>query len=243
MILLVDADIVLWKMSYVNEVEYDWGNGIKSKTLNTDMAIDQMYHFLNRMQRKTGAEGYINCFTSSPNFRYEVLPTYKHNRSGTSKPDLFPTLKADLIEHTQVLQMPHLEADDVMGIYGSKEPDKYIIASIDKDLKQIPAWHYNWDSKELFEVTEEEGDHFFYTQILKGDSVDGYGGCPYIGEKRAAKILAECETHEDYWDAIVEAYEAKELTEQDAIQQARVARILRHTDYDWETKEPILWTP
>ncbi len=30
---------------------------------------------------------------------------------------------------------------------------------------------------------------------------------------------------------------------EDALQTARVARILRHTDYNFKTKEPILWQP
>jgi DNA polymerase-1 len=41
----------------------------------------------------------------------------------------------------------------------------------------------------------------------------------------------------------VEAYAKKNLTADDALVQARVARILRHTDYNFKTKEPILWTP
>jgi hypothetical protein len=45
------------------------------------------------------------------------------------------------------------------------------------------------------------------------------------------------------WELIVEAYAKKDLTEADALQQARVARILRFDDYDFNKKKPILWTP
>ena len=41
----------------------------------------------------------------------------------------------------------------------------------------------------------------------------------------------------------MEAFEKKGLTEDDALLQARVARILRASDYDFKKKEPIMWTP
>jgi DNA polymerase-1 len=42
---------------------------------------------------------------------------------------------------------------------------------------------------------------------------------------------------------VVPAYEAKGLTADDALVQARVSKILQHTDYNFTRKEPILWTP
>ena len=38
------------------------------------------------------------------------------------------------------------------------------------------------------------------------------------------------------------AFEKKGLTESDALVQARVARILRASDYDFAAKKPILWS-
>lgn len=133
-----------------------------------------------------------------------------------------------------------LEADDVMGILMTKYPGKYILASIDKDLRQIPGQHYNWDKDEFKEVSLDEGNLFFYTQILTGDPTDGYSGCPNIGPKRAERILASAK---DVWKAIVKTYEAKGLTEWDAIVTARVARILRASDYNFKTGKIRLWKP
>ena len=45
------------------------------------------------------------------------------------------------------------------------------------------------------------------------------------------------------WQVVVETYASKGLTEEEALQQARVARILRHTDYDVEKEEVVLWKP
>jgi hypothetical protein len=40
-----------------------------------------------------------------------------------------------------------------------------------------------------------------------------------------------------------EAYEKKKLTAEDALRNARLARILRWDDWDRKKKEPILWRP
>src|SRR5690606_15306825 len=92
------------------------------------------------------------------------------------------------------------------------------------------------------EVSEEEADRYFYMQVLTGDPTDGYSGCPGIGPKRAERLLDGVGL-EDMWSVIVETYEAKGLTEEDALQQARVARILRKNDYDFKNKSPMLWAP
>jgi DNA polymerase-1 len=78
-----------------------------------------------------------------------------------------------------------------------------------------------------------------------GDPADGYKGIPGVGLKRAAKILDQAEDGEpqEFWSLIVEAYEARGLTEDDAILNARMARILRWEDYDYDNKEVKLWTP
>lgn len=117
-------------------------------------------------------------------------------------------------------------------------------------------------------VTLEQADAYFYAQALSGDTVDGYGGCPGLGKMRAAAIVANpvllTETTrpitrgpnagtertvwvssptDDIWAAIVSHYAKEGLTEDDALATARVARILRNEDYNFKTKEPILWNP
>ena len=58
--------------------------------------------------------------------------------------------------------------------------------------------------------------------------------------KKAEKIFEE----KGYtWQAVVETFVEKELTEEDALVNARLARILQTSDYDHKNKEPILWTP
>lgn len=149
---------------------------------------------------------------------------------------------------------------------------KKIIVSIDKDLRTIPSWHWspndiNGKAPPKF-INEEEANKTFYAQVLSGDPTDGYSGCPLIGRKKARELverplLLKQEEHkvkrgknagqkrqvwksvptQDIWSCIVSHYEHAGLSEEDALVQARCARILRFEDYDHNKKEPILWSP
>jgi hypothetical protein len=57
----------------------------------------------------------------------------------------------------------------------------------------------------------------------------------HVGKVKANKYLDElCE-----WTTILATYQCKGLTEEDALIQARVAKILRYEDYDFDLKEVI----
>jgi DNA polymerase-1 len=91
---------------------------------------------------------------------------------------------------------------------------------------------------------EGEADYWHMFQTLTGDAVDGYKGCPGMGPVGAQKLLSDGMAMEDgMWPMVVKAYEKKNLTEEDALRNARLARILRWDDWDRKKKEPILWTP
>lgn len=241
--LLVDADIACFQIACVNQEEYEWDEETVSQVLDLDKAIEDLEEFIESLLSATKTQEALFCFSSSPNFRHEVLPTYKHNRRNTEKPKLYYELMGYLAENYPIKQKPNLEADDVLGILSTMKPGKYVIASLDKDLLQIPGAHYNWRKDILTTITEAQGDRQFYMQVLTGDPTDGYKGCPGIGVVKAERILDALDDDEDPWPYIVEAYEKKNLTEEDALQQARVARILRKSDYDFKKKSPILWAP
>ena len=75
---------------------------------------------------------------------------------------------------------------------------------------------------------------------MAGDQTDGYSGIPGIGVKRAAALLDKdgCS-----WETVVKAYEAKGLTEEDALLNARLAKILHYEHYDKENGTILYWTP
>lgn len=241
--LLVDADILVYQFAAVHEFNIDWDEETSSEVLQYEDAVYWMTSFVADLLNNTGTKEVTFCFSSrEPCFRYDILPTYKHNRKDQVRPKLLDDLRTFIEENYRTYTRPRLEADDVMGILATISPGKYTIASIDKDLRQIPGRLYNWRDGSLIEVSEEEADRYFYMQVLTGDPTDGYSGCPGIGPKRAERLLDGVGL-EDMWSVIVEAYEAKGLTEEDALQQARVARILRKNDYDFKNKRPKLWAP
>jgi DNA polymerase-1 len=130
--------------------------------------------------------------------------------------------------------MTNLEGDDVLGILATAS-EEYIVWSLDKDLKQIPGNHLIDD--EVVTISTADADRFHMYQTLVGDTSDGYKGCPGVGPVKADKILT------GGWTAIVDAYAKAGLTENDAIHQARLARILRSGEYDEQTHEVTLWIP
>ena len=133
--------------------------------------------------------------------------------------------------------MPELEADDAMGIYATKLPGNTIV-SPDKDMRQIPGKLFNLEDTTT--ITPEEGARWHLIQTLAGDQTDGYSGVPGIGVKRAATLF---EKQGYSWNTVLAAFEDKGLTEDDALLNARLARILTNEDYDSKTQTPILWTP
>jgi DNA polymerase-1 len=88
-------------------------------------------------------------------------------------------------------------------------------------------------------IAENEANYAHMMQTLCGDSTDGYSGCPGVGPKKAEAILANGHT----WDLVLDAFRKAGLSEDEALVQARVARILRHHEFDQRTSEVKLWTP
>ena len=76
-----------------------------------------------------------------------------------------------------------------------------------------------------------------------GDRVDGYSGCPTIGEKTAEKILKPLKGNfKAMWDAVVREFKKHDFSDQEIQTQARLARILRSGEYDFSKNQPILWS-
>ena len=267
--LLIDADVLFYLFAHRNEYIIQWPEGDSSRFIDEGIATAEFEDFIFGLLEKLECSEYFLCVSSDYNFRYKVLPTYKHNRTDLVKPELWQVLYDHAHAHHPIKTIMWLEADDVMGVLGSKDPDKYIVASIDKDLKTVPCTLYNWNhDKKPRLISQEEADRWFYMQAVAGDPTDGYSGCPDIGMGKAEVIVSDLvklvpyehtfkrgkrkgetetrfmkETADSVWEAIVSHYEAKGLNESFAIRQAQVARILRVEDYDFEKKEPILWKP
>jgi DNA polymerase-1 len=247
--LLLDADIIAYKFAATAEETVEFDEGQKLKIVSPDEVITSfMKSYIDELVTNLKADDFIVCLScpSAENFRLGIYPEYKSNRKDLVRPERLAYCREWLASTyaDKVYLRPTLEADDVMGILSTAKiiKGRKIIVSEDKDLQQIPGYLFNPRKDEKpRKISEEQGDYYFYTQVLTGDPTDGYKGLPGIGAKKAEKILAEAE--DTYWEAIVKAYESKGLTEEDALVQARVARICRAEDYDFKNKEVKLWQP
>lgn len=234
-LLLIDGDIIAYKAAASAEVATNWGNGqwtLHSFEPDVEVRVEDQIHKL----LEAPVQDCVIAFTDKKNFRKDVAPYYKANRKDTRKPMLLDYAKKYMSLQYNTIMYRNLEADDVLGILGTKNRDT-IIWSEDKDLLTIPAKH--WINGEVVEITEAEANYQFLYQTLIGDSTDNYKGCPTIGPKTANKILSSGCT----WEAVVEAFKSKGLSEEVALENARLARILRDGEYNTETGEVYLWQP
>lgn len=256
--MLIDADIIAYKLAAANEQRYNWGTDeetgeeVTSLIVNEDFedVTRQLHEDLEKLMIETQADEYIICLSDDNyNWRKKVLPSYKQHRKNSIRPELLYPLKDFLYENFSSYRRETLEADDVMGILSTHPklmPGRKIIVSEDKDMKTIPGWLYNpaKDKKPRL-VGELEANLYHMRQTLTGDATDGYKGCPGAGDKAFDKLLDGWIEGDwlDLWERVVSVYEKKGLTEFDAITQARVARICRHTEYNFTQKEVIYWNP
>ena len=215
-------------------------------------------------------EDLIQCFTKKGMFRRDLEPNYKANRTAP-KPMGYSELKSKCVELPWAVMHEQVEADDLIGIFSTQLASKnqdICIVSGDKDLLQIPGYHYwhepFWHSKakqplrewftsfgmeeftpNLFRVSPEAAERFFYCQILAGDSTDGISGCPGTGMVGAKKEVGKWDITNpvECWQRVVQLYAKKGLSESEAIKQARLVRILRNNEYDLTNSTVNLWTP
>lgn len=259
--LLLDADTFVYRSAIRSETKIEWDPGLFTMDADLGKAKESFKECI--QDHVDAAQEYLDpgdnlvpviCLTDLVlSYRKDLEPGYKGKRG--ERPfiyhelrqwveDFYPAWGRDTLETTICLR-PRLEADDLLGILATldgAQARRDIMFSEDKDLWQIPGLHMTKNGLE--DVTPEAGNRFFYTQVLTGDAVDSYPGCPGIGPVTAEKILAACQPDaKSYWAAVVKTYESKKLTEADAVHQARQAKILQSCDYDFKKKEPILWTP
>lgn len=158
------------------------------------------------------------CFdTAAPTERHTDFANYKANRQET--PEDISSAVPDIIRIIEAMNIPVIgidgyEADDVIGALAKKAEaagyDVYMVTP-DKDYGQLVTEHikiykppYQGSIYEILgpkEVCEKWGikrvDQVIDILGLMGDAVDNIPGIKGVGEKTAAKLLAEYDTLEN----------------------------------------------
>jgi DNA polymerase-1 len=267
MMLLIDADIIVYRTACAVETKIDWGDGEITYDADYDRGVSTLESLIARIGNKFGFPNMLFCFSDKRNFRKNIFPEYKSNRVGIHRPILLKQLREYVEDKYLCRTDKFLEADDLLGIIATSEgAEEKIIVTIDKDLYQIPVDVYNFVDDTTSKAKDRDGQRLHYMQMLTGDTVDGYKGCPGVGSKAAIDLLGSphlCESYEHtfkrgsrtgetetrwrqgepctIWEAIVSRYEKAGLTEEDALVQAQISKILQNEDYPNDKIK--LWRP
>ena len=202
---LLDAYALIYRAYYA----FIKNPRINSKGMNTS-AIMGFVNTLNEILTKEQPTHIGVAFDHGKTFRDEAFPSYKAQREETpediraSVPIIKQIIKA---MHIPVLQVDGFEADDVIGTLATKADKAGITTYMltpDKDYGQLvsdnvfmfrPRHGGGYETMGPSEVCEKY-DLSSTSQVidllaLMGDSADNFPGCPGVGPKTAAKLIAE----------------------------------------------------
>lgn len=202
---LIDLDILRYRCGFAADSQMK--KEFKSKHPGaTDEELAEWlaeydYTYIALQNVKTVLEAITNRFNpeyrayiqGKNNFRDELatIRPYKGTRT-QAKPKYYMEIKDYLLHQWNAIEVNGQEADDAIGIEQFDNPDKYtVIVSTDKDMDQIPGWHYNWVQGRLYYQTMKKANLFFWYQMMVGDTVDNIAGVPGVGEKNALKVLEQ----------------------------------------------------
>ena len=241
--MLVDGDLLAYKITSSLEEPIDWGNDIW--TLSSDLSkgkqlfLQSIAFYLSLTKSKEA----IICFSDKKNFRKEIDSSYKSYRKKIRKPISYVPMRKWIEETHQTICYPNLEADDAIGLLATGEhKENCVIVSGDKDMRTIPAWQVCIIDDQIEYVDENLADYNFCTQTLTGDQTDGYKGCVGVGAIKASRVLLDKQNISNCWEAVLQEYMRNKYSIDDAYHQARLARILRDGEYNYKTNKPKLWS-
>lgn len=198
--LLIDGDPIVYRIGFASQKK-DKETGLVTAD-PTSYVLYSCKTFVNSFIEHAEADSFKMFLTGKNNFRYKVREDYKANRKGTEKPVHYQLVRDYLTKHFKAQTVDGMEADDALALSQTKDT---AIATIDKDLLMVEGKHYNYVKRTWQTVTAEEGEYFFYKQMLTGDKVDNIIGIRGIGEKKASKLL-DTTPRKDWDKTIIELY-------------------------------------
>jgi 5'-3' exonuclease len=207
---------------------YAFRSASSAENEDVGIAIWRMEEMIDNTLAETNAEEFSIFLSGDTNFRNDIYPEYKANRTAP-KPRHLKACKQYLVEKYKAEVADNCEADDLLGIAQCANLDKgsgplTIICSLDKDLRMIPGLHYSFEISgtsslgkkwvkpmEIVTVEPFEGLRRFYTQVLTGDPTDNVKGAAGIGKVKAERLLRDCTTEQELYEAVEPFFHEDEL--------------------------------
>lgn len=149
-------------------------------------SITRAEHLMEKIQEAFPRHTLQTYLSGSSNFRKRIYPEYKAHRTKPPPTWLMDT-QTYLITNWGAEVCDGYEADDALGIAATEH--HAVIATIDKDLLQVPGVHYNLVRETLQTVDANEADLNFWCLMLEGDVADNIIGVHGIGKVKAKKYL------------------------------------------------------
>lgn len=133
--------------------------------------------------------------TGKGNFREQVatIKGYKANRRDNVRPVHYSGIRRYMRERWGAQVVKGYEADDALAMVAHEHDynaESVVLVSGDKDLRTVPARHYNPRRKEWSIITPQEALLNFYRQMIVGDQVDNISGVYKCGPSAADKLLS-----------------------------------------------------
>ncbi len=226
---LIDGDIVAYRCSAAVDKEngpQEAAYGATKKfllDLREDLQLDDCTVFLSR---------------PGNDLRRAQDRLYKANRKGMEKPRHLLATKAYLRKTWEAVFSLHGdEADDALGIHQTEET---LLCTIDKDLDQIPGWHYNWMHGKIYYLSEDKAARFVWYQMLIGDTADNIKGLHRVGPIKTAEWLDGVPTAE-LPQEVYNIYKEHERTDLEFDINYKLLKIRQSTNWqeNWQDLEGI----
>jgi len=217
MILLVDADSLLWSSCYKTKREPDESLFFKDIADAYDKFDEVFMKIINDIEENHYPVDDVEVFANSRgNFRKYIYDKYKANRKRRELPPLLPDMQKYVVDNYNATYMYGVETDDVVAskwkmLSEEVGRDNVMIVSIDKDYKQFPCLLYNYHAKHrcVYDINDWQSMYNFYGQMITGDTADNVNFCIGYGQRWVEKNLSTCETHYEFTKAVFRLY--KEL--------------------------------
>lgn len=206
--LLIDGDVVAYKIAFISEDKDEQ----YAKTATDDFLNNMVDYFCEFLYPQTATHDTSDpvsiYLTGKESFRKEIDPTYKENRKDKKKPKHLELIRQHMIDVAGAkIAKNGFEADDCMAYRQTQLGNKNsVIFTVDKDLMMVPGYYYNFDNQTLTYNLPFSCIKHFYSQLLTGDAVDNIKGIEGVGPVGAKKLLSGCVSEEQMFQVVQGQY-------------------------------------